>query len=660
MGAMRAALVLLVVGLVGCTPSTPSADAGDAGGDGQPIDAPTESDATPDGDASVTAESVFDLGHVCAIVALQRSGTRAASVDSCGHWVLWNLDTHAQVTSGDLPCSGCGPVDLKGGALLARASTTSLDVIDANGGTKLATFAGASNAGLASDASYVWVGGAQSLDVRAVDGTLLFTTAGDYTQSRVFAAHDALRVASSTSLRIVQIPGYSSTNVPFSGTFSSWFLDGERFLATTGNAVWVYAKDGTQITARSLPSVVQLTGQGSFVWTCGASLQVYAVADLSTPLSIAGGCPAMASGSALVTTSTSGESATLQVATLGATSSTTSVSSSTLSAFSAFGADSNGNWIVGDGNGLVRTGEAIAASSMASLSYGVAWSLTGSPSGRGALATAAGTTLVFDVGPTTTSHALELASSHLELSDDGATLVASGYLNGAQYHDDRSLHVVSPTDGTVLHTWPYHWSDYPNLFFDYSFASGTKILCQLVGSSWLFTDVAGNALAVYGPPATWNGTSQLPRFSPDGSHAAFFDGNNGPYPNTINASYALYANGQSSGTLAGALLGWIDDAHFLAATYAFAGLQVTQQSVLVYDGNGIPTQTVTLPDLSGASIVSVGGTLVYAPSRNAVFDDSAGTTYWQGVQGDSSDRHARVGDYVLSVHGHRVLVERWR
>lgn len=87
------------------------------------------------------------------------------------------------------------------------------------------------------------------------------------TSSVIFAAPKELRIGAGPAgpnvIEVIATDGTASTTPPFSGTFHSWFLDGESFFSRTGFTVWVYPRiSGTVKGIFALLSIQNLTGQG--------------------------------------------------------------------------------------------------------------------------------------------------------------------------------------------------------------------------------------------------------------------------------------------------------------------------------------------------------------------------------------------------------------
>ncbi|HWO20059.1 MAG TPA: hypothetical protein VNO30_14835 [Kofleriaceae bacterium] len=671
------ALCILLLAACGGGHSAPG-DAGDP-----PPDPP---DAGVDAPVYEATELELDLGHAAAIRSLRRAGDRALSADTTGRWVLWDLPGHRAIARGEI-CAEC-PALLAGDTVALRV-TGGFELRAAATGSVRATVAmDATNAGLASDGSYVWAATATSLRAWSAQGAQLLDVSGNYAAARVHAAPAELRVAlgpaGASTIETLQLAGGGRSTRTFAGAFHSWFDDGERFLTAVGTAVRVYGKDGAQLAFASLSTTASLTGQGSHVWTYDPpfdnDLRIYAASDLSAPVQTYALPQAhlrpMAGRIAIFRTTVTEQ--LFELVSLGPVVTRSGPIPVSVLDLTAFGGDASG-WLIGNGNGVVLDDAAVLGTSAdrRSLSLGRVWSTAGAADGTAVIATASGRAPVLSLGPAATivSHELSLRSTHVELSHDAALLVATDNLQGAQYHEDRSLRVVRVADGTPIYTWPYRWSDYPDLFFDFSFARRGLVLCHLkeryeqVGG-WagqrIYTTVTGTTLPSYGP-AFYDGSSpelvdQLPRLSPSGAHAAFRTS-----ASLVGSTTQIYTNGVLAGAVTGNPLLWLDDDRLLVVTFrqesGKVGHQAVQDKVFVYDPSGTQGVEVTLPPLTGpillpasgvsVSLTPVGGSRIYSRRHNAVLDYATGATVWRGDP--SVTDGVVVGDSVLFARGPRLF-----
>jgi hypothetical protein len=651
------------------------------GGDGDDAAAPP-ADAGVDAPVYEATELELDLGHAAAIRSLWRAGDRALSADTAGRWVLWDLTGRRALARGEI-CADCAA--LLAGDTAALRIATGLELRSAaTGGIRATVATDATKVGLSSDGSYVWAATQAHLRAWSAQGAPLLDVAGDYAAARVHAAPTELRVAlgpaGAGKIEAIQLAGGGRSTISFAGTFHSWFDDGERFLTAVGTAVRVYGRDGAQLAFASLPTVARLTGQGDHVWTYGTSgtsgeLRIYAAGSLDAPVQTYSPSPSpLASGDQLALAYTGGTDEIVELISLGSIVTKSGPIPVPVHGLGTFASDPSG-WLVGNGNGVVLDSAAVLgpAADRRALSFGQVWSIAGADDGTAVIATASGRAPVLALGPGTAvvSHELALRSSHAELSQDATLLVAADYLEGAQYHDDRSLRVVRVADGSPVYTWPYRWSDYPDLFLDFSFARQGLVLCHLKWSlqtsQRIFTTVTGTTLPSHGPPV-YGGTSadlvdQLPRFSPSGAHAAFRT-NGSP----ISSTTQIYSNSVLAGAVDGVPLRWLDDDRLLVVTYRLfqnrSGIWAVQDKVFVYNPSGTQGVEVTLPPLTDpillpadaartrVSLTPVGGSRIYSQRHNAVLDYTTGATVWQGDPAVTDG--VVVGDSVLFARGPRL------
>jgi hypothetical protein len=672
MASSRADLVLVLVLLAACS-----------GGRGGTPSADDPTDAGVDAATYEATEIDLDLGHVTQIGSLQRAGDRALSTDATGRWVLWDIASHQALASGEL-CAGCSAV-LRGGTV-AAGGNAGIEVRSAVTGSLGATIAvNAPSMGLSSDGTYVWAATASSLRAWSPQGTMLLDVPRGYAAARVFAAPTELRVAAgpagASTIEVIQLSGGARSTVSFAGTFHSWFDDGERFLTAVGTVVRAYARTGAQLALAALPTVARLTGQGGYVWTfdplSDPSLRIYAAANLDAPVQtyqLLSQTSVFPSGAQIGLQSTTPVSETFEIISLGSSVTRSGPTPIPINGLSSFGSDPSG-WLIGSTAGVVLDSAAVLGTSAdrRALSFGTVSSIAGAQDGTAVVSTASGRAPVLALGASTTviSHELKLKASHAELSQD-ATLLVGASLDGAQYEEDRSLRVLRVADGAEIYTWPYRWSDYPDLFLGFSFAREGLVLCHLkvqvgtTGGQRIYTDVMGTTLPTYGP-AVGVGSNvedtqqQLPRFSPDGTHAAFKIGSE-----LVQATTQLYTNGVLVGAVPGVSLAWIDNDHLLVATYRLEssrfGIFTVQDKTFLYDPTGTQTVPVPLPPLTDPlvagtsqfyglanSVIPVGGTLIYSRSRNAVIDYTTGAKTWQGDPAVTSG--VIVGGNVLFTRG---------
>lgn len=243
-------------------------------------------------------QTLLDLGHGWSVSDMQSTSNRLLSRDAKGHWVLWDSALNTKVTDGDqsthgVPSSTPWSAALAG-AVVAIGQTNGIEMRSSIDGHQIAIIASPgfidpSDASikawwkLSTDGTYLCAGSPTGLNVWSASGQLLFSRHGDYSAAVTFASANQIQIASGAAgenvIETISIPGgTSSVSTAFSGTFNSWFLDGQRFLTNTGTTVWVYSNASVQQSIISLPTIQNLVGQGNWISTYSMpTVQVYAV-----------------------------------------------------------------------------------------------------------------------------------------------------------------------------------------------------------------------------------------------------------------------------------------------------------------------------------------------------------------------------------------------
>lgn len=157
-------------------------------------------DDFPCGRVSSTGNELVDLGHATAISQIFRRGDRILSYDILGHWVLWDLRSRTQITSGE-----GGRVDLVD-ALFSVPIDGQIEIRTTVDGSLVTTIPvdiiydpqeeSMDDYGLAQDGSYVWVTSSVDLSIWSTSTGLKITSRlGDYIFSSPFAGDNELRIA---------------------------------------------------------------------------------------------------------------------------------------------------------------------------------------------------------------------------------------------------------------------------------------------------------------------------------------------------------------------------------------------------------------------------------------------------------------------------------
>ncbi|HEX7841286.1 MAG TPA: hypothetical protein VF469_27600, partial [Kofleriaceae bacterium] len=500
--------------------------------------------------------------------------------------------------------------------------------------------------------------------------------AGNYADASVYAEPATLRVvngaAGGNTLELIQISDHQRTTVPFAGRFYSWFDDGRHFLTVTGNAVSVFTSAGVRQVIGDLPSTRGLTGQGDFVWTYddqvpGYPLRIYPAADLSAPVqSFALDVLTQVAGAGPVIGVLPYGLEQLKLVTLGPTVTMSAPLPVPAAYLSAFAGDGDGRWLVGGSAGVVFDGDAVVGppAELRSLSLGTGWALAGSPGKTAALGVGSRHIEVLTLGASeATVRELDFAGSQLAITDDETTLIAADDLLESQYHEDRSLRVISLADGSVTFTQPYAFSD-PTRFYGFALAPRGGVLFQKVdrfsdATGWqphdVFSDLAGHPFPSYGPQPSGK-RPPTPSLSPDGARAAFSFGGQDSFGNDgpIGATTQLYSHGVLSGAVDGVFVTWLDSERVVVAKYSLMlgkVLSVAFDGMTIYDGDGNALGPAKLPDPRGA-VASIDGRLVYLQGKNAVYDVTTGAVVWQGDPMMTSG--VVVGHDIVFARGHNV------
>lgn len=623
--------------------------------------------------ATVPGDVVLDLGHAAEVSLLKTEGARMLSQDLRGHWVLWDVASRDPIARSD---SGCPPpaesgvctrstADLAGLTLLIT-SPSGFEVRDASDGRVLSRVKGSySWARLASDGSYVYAGADTTLSAWDLDGRLLFSKPGDYSLAKTSADVDALRVADGpTGPNVIEtmdpFTGTSSVGPAFQGAFHSWFTDGQRFITNLSTTVWVYSRASTNEASFSLPTIENLTGQGTWLWTYGEDAPGY---QLSVYRVDGGGAPAATFGLGVGARVFPGKNA-IGVALSGSSAAIVDLSGASPSRTdhtlpiarpSIVAATSSSQWVVANTHGVILD---VSSPEGAPRHFGLggAWSIAGG-GGRGAVATASGTIVLLDAVQGTVEGEIAFPSSKMQLSSDGAVLVAAANANDDQYAPDRTLKIFSLPLGTETRSLPFECCVYPTLADFTLSASGRQL--GLVLASY---DVAGGRCdrqvsQVGGGALSWTGTSDCKGtpllLSPTGNRVAFSSGDI-----SLASVTNLYQDGALVTAVSGRGVGWIDDSRILVNRYGFVYSggrywEFKYQGAEIYDTTGTLLASLPLPELS--SIQPIGDTAVYSPERNTIFSLATGAALWAGPRG--SGPGAIAGGRVVYPFAQYVLSE---
>ncbi len=597
------------------------------------------------GDLSATSGPILDVGHATSLASLHPGKDRLLSIGSDDHWVLWDTTDLSFLAGGKGVSTAPVPQQsvLAGDTFLVAPSLSALQVRSAVTGRVLTTVATPLSArvnapfGLAADGSYVWAANSAGITVWNTAGLVVARATGDYSSAKVFAAKGELRVAAGASgsnviQNISTSTGASTNSAGFSGTFHSWFRDGDHFFSNVASTVRIYSKAGVSQAIVALPTLDRLTGQGTVFWTHrtstpGYPLDIYTLANPSTPtksyaLKV---LSAVYQAADVLGVVHYGEPVLDIVKLTEAGMPMTSVALP-VSYPEVFAADASGSWWFSHNAGALFSGTDLQHP----LSCGDAYSIAGSDTGIAAVATAGGGLHVFDLEPGAHRYlgSIPFNSSHVEISTDGSILAAAASLRDAQYKSDRSLRVYALPPATVTKVWPYSWTSYPTLFFDFSMSATGNRFGHVTGTfdsnRWRYTrqvlDVA-NAT----PWFTQTATDDTPlRLSPDGTRVAAATGPKNEAATATN----IYENGVLIGAVPGSPVAWTSADRLLVNRYDDRGASI---GAALYDEQGVPQTTPTLPNFGAVRVISAD--LLYSQTHNAIFSLSTGAKTWAGSTG---------------------------
>lgn len=616
---------------------------------------------------------LLDLGHASALMLLRMSGSSVLSVDYAGHWVLWNYTSAAEIASGDLSCgsncnqpNGPAPVADMAGDTVVLVTQNGFEVRSATTGDVLSEItASAKWWTLASDGSYLAAGSSSGLSAWSPSGSSLASLSGNYSTAVAFADPGEIQVAEGPAGQSVietdTIPGGASTPGPaFNGQFSSWFVDGSRFITTAGSTALVYSQDSVQQAAITLPGSSGIpVGQGNWIWTLSAAtLDIFAVATGSTPaasFNVGAGSVEVPSATTIAVelqdqTITSAGFSIIDLS--GATPTLThyTLPNAGQSGATAYAASSASQWMVGNTYGVLVDGASLSGTPRY-FDYGAVSSIAGS-NGSIAVATASGRIVYFDASTLTQEGEIPYPASTVLLSSDGTVLAAAGDTQVGDY----DLNIYSLPSGGSLYAWPY------SLTGTGGNISGSEVLgISLSGSG----AVLGQIILTESPSSLPSCTQQanpttggstiyssggsainssdscgLLFVSPDGTLLASSTGGSAaPEPNP---GTNIVQNGTVLTAVTGSPSGWIDDGHLLINTFApnSVGVGVNYAGCTVYSPSGQSTGSCALPEVY--SFQAITSDSIYAINLSEILSVSTGDVSWM-----SGDSVSGVGQPVL-------------
>ena len=631
---------------------------------------------------------LLEQGHGTSILAVRATANNVLSVDTSGHWVLWGYASGSIVTSGDgavafgpLNSPVMNQIDLAGQVAVVGMAQQ-LQIYSVTDGHQVFSVPAPSWWKLATDGSYLCAGTATSLTVWSSSGEQVFSLSGDYHAAIAYAAPGQIQLAGGPSganvIETDSLPsGKSVISAQFSGTFNSWFIDGNRFLTNVGNTVWVYSNAAVQQELVMLPSIVQLTGQGNWFWSATSpdhwnAIDIYAVGGSTTPVQeVFDGDVSLFSASGNNLGAIVSGFPRLSVIDLsGSTPVRTDFSTSPISDLTSFAAASASQWIVGNSNGVLVDGVSVS-STPRYFGYGQVYGIAGS-SNLAAVSTAIGKVLVFNPATAMQTESIGFQAGNLALSTDGRVLAAaSEFLPGQA----SQLNLYSPPSTAPAQSFLYA----QQFFSGFSLSGSGTFLGQV-------TQVDQSKITPYDRTVTnlengsviWSdsilGSSTPPLLSPDGTLIAADVTGSGTA-----ASYVtnLYNNGVLTTATPGAGQGWLDNGHLLVANLTDdPKLGPVVSGFSIVDPTGAVVSTVPLTTPNAFACVQKNPNAVclqlptpntaYDPSTNSIFSLPSGQLLWQvPVQATQNPRNsldnvnteigAVAGSMVVFATGHQVV-----
>jgi Putative Ig domain len=595
----------------------------------------------------VVSGVLLDLGHASTIKLLQASGARALSEDDSGHWVLWNSDTDAVLTSGQLDCTtmfACiVPVAIAGQTvIIPTGNAQGFQILAGADGHVTATIAANYDWVLpAVDGSYVVAGSSIALQAWSPTGTLLYKASGDYSLARAFPAPGQIQVAlGAAGQNVIETVSLAtltpSSGPPFQGQFSEWFRDGSHFQSSLGGTLWTYSSQSVQQDLTNPSPAQTLAGAGSWFWaTSSAGVSIYRVGASAAPAATIPGSPVFVSGLTLgIQNGTALTVVDLSGASLSSTVSSLALPNDGVTTLLATSAT---DWYGTTGVGVLEHATS-SSNSPKVITLGQAWGL-GAGGGLAAVGTASGTIYIIDVQTKVVQTSIAATGGKIQMSSDGKVLAVLG--QPPNNPSASALTLYSLPSLTVINTWT---NPAP---IDFSLApTGTLIALQLNGNQQI--------TAVTGGPVLWSQPEWIfgqdtAMFSPDGT---VFSVSHYDEPSPVVYTY-VYQNYTLTTTVSGGAFGWIDNSRLLVAHYTGA-MTYQYTGATIYSPTGAKLPTPTLPDLG--PIESVTSDSVYSTSLNSIYSVSTGALiFGNGPGGPNNVQGAVTAGYVVFNPGSLVL-----
>lgn len=489
--------------------------------------------------------------------------------------------------------------------------------------------------------------------------------------------------AGTNAIQIVSVPsGTSSTGPQFSGSFNSWFLDGQSFFASLSNDVWIYSTAGTQeayLTTLSL-SQGSLVGSGDLFWqgTSVYSVSTGSLIQTYPSVSTSGSTSYWSSGTTIVIafSSVNPNAPEVQIVNLsGATPNATiqptgpGLSPSSLPVLAALNPQV---WVLA--GPVIVDGPSLSATTARYFGYGQPSSIAGAPN-LVALSTATGIHLLnpgtgTDMGDYGFSDGLGLFGGFvpvtMQLSTNGNVLATFENVGWPPSEAIPTLNVYSLPAASTLGSFTYPQSLVHPSLISFSLSGSGTTLGQVIGEGFGVTGLAPftqQVTGVSGTPTIWyspdDGNDGPLVLSPDGT---LFAATNEAPPTDGNGVTSIYQNGTLVTTVPGYAEGWIDNSRLLVSDFS-NGTTPAYVTSTIYSSTGQTLFTFpssTLPQIANPQFTSTNS--VYDPVSNAVYSLADGSNLWQGPTlslPSGAPFGALAGPYVVYVYGHQLLLAQY-
>jgi hypothetical protein len=618
--------------------------------------------------ANQAPTTLLDLGHASQILKLKSTSSRLLSQDYSGHWVLWDDTTSAELASGDQVFVQTRPkwtVDLAG-PTVAIGLTNGLELRSSSDGHLEATIVspmidapqGNTWWKLASDGTYVCAGSANGLSIWNTAGQLVLSRQGNYSAAQAFAGTGQVQIALGAAgpnviETISTTSGTSSVGPAFSGTFNSWFFDGQRFLTDLGTTVWTYSAASVQQSIVSLPSVQNLSGSGNWVYTYGsATLTIYPVGGSTPSATFNIPVSSVIVGPGENTLGILANGVSISVVDLsGSTPIKTDYALPVTSGF-AYTANSASQWTIGNQYGVILDGASLSTGARY-FGSGQAWSIAGS-SNFFAIATAVGTISYYTTATSTPMGTINFSSSRLALSSDGSVMAALANTIDYSLILDRTLKIFSLPSASLINSFPSQVAPNTPYFIDFTLSANGNTIGQLVETD---SNTGGGGFVRQIVPATggsviWSGPSIsypyqgyiVPQVSPDGS---MFAVSSGP-----GSATSIFTGNQVVTAVPASVVGWIDSNSILGDLFAIQHNTLVYTGSAIYDKTGSLLSNPALPQLS--NLLPVSSNSIYSPQLNTIFSLTTGSPIWTSPL-PSTGVGAIAGNQVIFASGSRIV-----